>query len=77
LTVDEKESCFDEVWRKHADIVRIKFDRKKTSEETYKQLCELYENELKCSGEKIKVSINSALPLNENLSLREYSTKAV
>jgi hypothetical protein len=50
LTVDEKESSFDEAWNKYANTVRDKFDRKKTSEETYKQLCELYENELKCSG---------------------------
>ena len=40
-------------------------------------MSELYENQLKCSNEKIHVLHNSPLPTPECLSLKEYAREVV
>ena len=76
LSEEDKETEFEEVWKRYAGTIRSEFDRIKTSEETYRQISELYENQLKCSGEKYRVLTDSSLPLKHHLHFDDYANKA-
>lgn len=56
LSTEEKESSFKDVWDGYVHSVKSKFDRGKLSNEIYRQLWDLYDNQLGYSSrQKVKL----------------------
>lgn len=52
---EEKEQEFDAVWSKYIGSVRKKLDRTRLSEKTFQQISEIYDNQLRHSGNNIRI----------------------